>query len=374
MWRARWREYPGGPQKAKHFERKIDAQRFLTGIEHSQLTGSYVDPAAGRITFRAYAEGWGAVQVHRRSTAINAEYQFRLHVYPVIGDRPIAAIRPTEIKGLVKHLRNVLSPSTVVVVFGRVVAAFKAAVADRIIGRSPCEGIRLGRKEAEAPDEVLSREQVLAQAASINPRYRALIITGAGTGLRPGELFGLTVDRVQFLARQPVIRVDQQLVRVRGHGVQIGPLKTASSYRAVPLPGVVAETIAAHLQRWPAHSELGLVFTNERGGPIQQYPFSMAWETGKGRAGLPGWATPHDLRHDYASLLIRSGASIKVVQRRLGHASAKTTLDTYGHLFPDEDDRTRRAVDDDLGRSGEDWLRTDDASEGQNPATARVFP
>ncbi len=122
MWRARWREYPGGPQKAKHFDRKIDAQRFLTGIEHSQLTGSYVDPAAGRITFQTYTEAWRAVQVHRHSTAINAEYQFRLHVYPVIGDRPIAAIRPTEIKGLVKHLRTVLSPSTVVVVFGRVVA------------------------------------------------------------------------------------------------------------------------------------------------------------------------------------------------------------------------------------------------------------
>jgi integrase len=50
--------------------------------------------------------------------------------------------------------------------------------------------------------------------------------------------------------------------------------------------------------------------------------------------------------HYYASLLIRSGASVKVVQARLGHASAKTTLDTYGHLFPDEEDRTRNAVDD----------------------------
>lgn len=90
----------------------------------------------------------------------------------------------------------------------------------------------------------------------------------------------------------------------------------------------------------------------------------MVWDTGKTRAGLPEWATPHDLRHNYASLLIRSGASIKVVQRRLGHASAKTTLDTYGHLFPDEDDRTRLAVDNELGQTTEDQLRTDEASEG----------
>jgi integrase len=61
------------------------------------------------------------------------------------------------------------------------------------------------------------------------------------------------------------------------------------------------------------------------------------------------WATPHDLRHYFASALIRSGASVKVVQARLGHASAKTTLDVYGHLFPDEEDRTRAAIDAELG-------------------------
>ncbi|MGH8984890.1 MAG: hypothetical protein ACRDY6_13590 [Acidimicrobiia bacterium] len=49
---------------------------------------------------------------------------------------------------------------------------------------------------------------------------------------------------------------------------------------------------------------------------------------------------------------------MKVVQSRLGHASAKTTLDTYGHLFPDEEVRTRAAVDDELARAAEDRLRT----------------
>jgi len=53
----------------------------------------------------------------------------------------------------------------------------------------------------------------------------------------------------------------------------------------------------------------------------------------------------HDLRHFYASVLIRSGASVKVVQARLGHKSAVVTLDTYAHLFEDEEDRTRSAID-----------------------------
>ena len=53
----------------------------------------------------------------------------------------------------------------------------------------------------------------------------------------------------------------------------------------------------------------------------------------------------HELRHYYASLLIRHGESVKVVQARLGHATAAETLDTYSHLSPDSEDRTRQAID-----------------------------
>jgi integrase len=63
--------------------------------------------------------------------------------------------------------------------------------------------------------------------------------------------------------------------------------------------------------------------------------------------------TFHDLRHFYASLLIRHGESVKVVQKRLGHKSAVETLDTYSHLWPDSEDRTREAVDTALGWTGE---------------------
>ncbi|MGH9276819.1 MAG: site-specific integrase, partial [Acidimicrobiales bacterium] len=160
---------------------------------------------------------------------------------------------------------------------------------------------------------------------------------------RPGELFGLTVDRVDFLRRS--LRVDRQLVRARGQGVELAAPKTQASYRTVPLAATVGEVLAAHLSEWPARAELGLVFTNERGAPIQQHPFAALWQDAARRAGLPGWATPHDLRHYFASVLIRSGASVKVVQARLGHSSAKTTLDVYGHLFADEEDRTRAAID-----------------------------
>jgi integrase len=67
------------------------------------------------------------------------------------------------------------------------------------------------------------------------------------------------------------------------------------------------------------------------------------------KAKLPHGTGFHALRHYYASLLIRHGESVKTVQARLGHASAVETLDTYSHLWPDSDDRTRDAIDSVLG-------------------------
>lgn len=80
----------------------------------------------------------------------------------------------------------------------------------------------------------------------------------------------------------------------------------------------------------------------------------------------PGRHRIHALRHYYASLLIRHGESVKTVQARLGHASAVETLDTYSHLWPDSDDRTRDAIDSVLGSQSSgnaaDQLRTVDES------------
>jgi len=60
----------------------------------------------------------------------------------------------------------------------------------------------------------------------------------------------------------------------------------------------------------------------------------------------------HDLRHFYASLLIHKGLNPKVGQKRLGHATAAETMETYAHLWEDDEDRTREAVEDALGHLG----------------------
>ncbi len=161
-----------------------------------------------------------------------------------------------------------------------------------------------------------------------------------------GEAFGLTLPRVDFLRR--TLRVDLQLVLLANRAPFLAPPKTEASVRTVPLPDVVVEALAGHLAATPAAHVAGLgplVFTNERGEAIRRNRFGDVWRRAVRDCGLPAGTGFHALRHYYASLLIRHGESVKVVQSRLGHASAKETLDTYGHLWPDSDDRTRQAVD-----------------------------
>jgi integrase len=131
--------------------------------------------------------------------------------------------------------------------------------------------------------------------------------------------------------------------------------------RSIPLPTVVIDALAAHLANYPAGVD-GFVFA-PGGKPIRRTTFGSVWRAAVKAADAPTGTGFHELRHYYASLLIRHGQSVKVVQARLGHASASETLDTYSHLWPDSDDRTRTAVDSVLLA---DSARTGEVVDGQN--------
>jgi len=340
-WQARYRD-DRGKQCKKSFDRHADARRFLAKVTTDLATGAYVDQRGGRTLFREYAESWRQAQVHRPTTVAQVETHLRRHAYPIFGDRALGSVRPSEVQAWVRGLERDLQPATIGICYSFVSSVFRAAVKDRLIAASPCIDIRLPKVEP-ARIEPMSTEQVEALIEAMPERYRALVILGAGTGLRQGEALGLTVDRVNFLRR--TLTVDRQLVQVAGSRPAHGPLKTEASYRTIPLPVVVLEALSAHLARYPAGGE-GFIFTDHRHGqPIKRTRFSEDWRPACRRAGLPDSITFHDLRHYYASLLIHHGESVKVVQKRLGHKNASETLDTYAHLWPDSEDATRAAVD-----------------------------
>ena len=141
-----------------------------------------------------------------------------------------------------------------------------------------------------------------ALAEAVPERYGALVVLAAGTGLRQGEAFGLTLDRVDFLRR--TVTIDRQLVLVPGRVPFHASPKTSASYRTVPLPQVVAEALAEHLRAFPVGPD-GLLFTTPRGEALRRTSFSSTvWRPAVRAAGLDG-AVYHELRHYHASLLIR---------------------------------------------------------------------
>jgi integrase len=359
-WQARWRD-ASGRQRKQNFDRRADATRALVATKADLQRGAWVDPRAGRTTFGEYAEAWRVAQVHRATTAAQVETHLRRHAYPPFGTRPLASIRPSEVQAWVRGLSEHLAPSTIQVVYSFVAAIFRAAVRDRLITTSPCVSIRVPKPTPKRV-EPLATEQVEALIAAMPERYRALVILAAGTGVRQGEAFGVELEAVDFLRR--TLEVRSQLVTMPGSAPYLAPPKTPSSYRTIPLPQLVVEALAAHLAAFEAATVMledkttrpvpttrmaAFVFTTSAGLPIRRTRFSEVWRAAATRAGLPPTITFHDLRHFYASLLIRHGESVKVVQKRLGHKSAVETLDTYSHLWPDSEDRTREAVDSVLG-------------------------
>ncbi|HEU0237841.1 MAG TPA: site-specific integrase [Micromonosporaceae bacterium] len=332
---VRWRD-DAGRQHKRSFVRKVDADRYATEIGHTMLAGTYVDPKLGRETFKAYAERWRAVQPWRPNTSTRVASELGRHVYPVVGARPVAAVRPSEISALVASLSISLSPATVRVTMSTVRAIFRAAVRDRVVAANPCDGVKLPAVERRQVVP-LTADQVRAIATHLPGRYAAIPVVGAGTGLRQGELFGLQVPDVDFLRR--TMRVARQ---VQPHGVV--PLKTAGSARTIPLGTVVVAALAEHLSRYPAGGD-GWVFTDEDGRPLNRRSLERAWVAAVAAAGLPKLGM-HQLRHTFASMLIGAGQSVKVVAERLGHSTVTETLNTYTHLWPADEDRTRDAVDD----------------------------
>ncbi len=336
-------------EHTRRFPKKVEAQRWLDETTAAVVTGQYVDPKAGQTTFKEYAEQWRAVQVHRPTTRNHYEMHLRRYAYPSFGARAMSEILPSDVQRWVKRLETgdpqskqaPLAPATIAVAHSIVSGVFRAAIRDRRIISNPCEGSKLPKSETVRVQPPTT-EQIRALHEAMPARYKAMVTLAAGTGMRQGECFGLSVDRVDFMRR--TLRVDRQLVKVTGRAPFFGPPKTPASVRTIPLPQVVVDALAAHLAEHGT-GPAGLLFELDD-LPIRRVSFfQRIWRPTLKAAGLPGDTHFHAMRHYYASLLIRHGESVKTVQARLGHASATETLDTYSHLWPDSDDRTREAVD-----------------------------
>jgi integrase len=336
-----WRD-PDGRGHAKIFATRREAADHEAEIRVAKNRGGYAGQRSGAVTLRKYAaERWlPHVQRYQRpATADTYGRHLRNWVLPMLGSMKLAAIRRADCQAFATYLHikpDPLAPATVGTVFAVLRSCLQLAVNDEILAANPCARVRLPRPVPRVL-EPLSAAQVAALASAITPRYEAAVWLAAGCGLREGEALGLLASRIDFLHRR--VRVAEQMQSGR-----LSPLKTAKSARVVPADDMVLGRLAAHLKRWPAGPD-GLLITNRLGGPVARNSFGHCWREAVKAAGLPQGTRFHDLRHFYASVLIAAGLNVKVVQSRLGHATAAETLETYAHLWPDDADVGRGAIE-----------------------------
>lgn len=337
---ARYRA-PDGAERSRSFERKADAETFLHDQETRKQRGEWMDPALGRTPFGGWADKVEAGRVNRRASTVARDASvMRSLVLPRYRDLPLAAISPADVRAWIAELTaDGYAAATVRKAYQLLEGVLEAAVGDGLVPRSPCRGVELPKLEGEEM-RFLSPAEVGFLAESIGRMYRPLVLAAAYTGLRFGELAALRPNRMDLLRR--TLRVEESLNEVRGR-LLFGQPKTKASRRSVSLPVFLVDVLAEHLAAHPP--EGGLVFTSPEGAPLRRNAFRRrVWR----RAVSESVGEPcrfHDLRHSHAAMLIAEGVHPKVLQERLGHASIRTTLDTYGHLFEGLDEAAAERLD-----------------------------
>jgi integrase len=169
------------------------------------------------------------------------------------------------VRAWVAELSAELAPATTVNAFRWFATIRRAAVTDRLIPMSPCDGVKLPRIERDLIVP-FTTEQVLELVGAAPERFRALVVTAASSGLRQGELLGLDVARVDWLGR--TIRVDRQLVTPAQGAPSFAPPKTGASRQVVPVADEVLAVLSEHVSA--SVPDGGLLFTSRGRAPLRR--------------------------------------------------------------------------------------------------------
>jgi len=332
-YRLRYRD-PAGRERSLSFTRKVDADQRLIAVEDSKRRGAYVDPKAGRVAFGEWAERW-----YKTTAALkpSTRHYYRQlldgQVLPRFRDVSLAGIDRMAVREWIAGLiDDGPGASRIRGAHAVLSMVLDAAVDANRLAVNHAAGVRGLPRRPEVEMHFLTAVEVEDLAEAIDPRCATLVRLGAYTGLRPGEILGLKVKRLNLVRGSA--RVAEALTEVNGR-LTWGTPKTYER-RTVRLPRFLAEELGAYLADRPNDPE-ALLFTAPRGGPIREHKLMERYfKPAALRVGLPAALRMHDLRHTAASLLIREGASIKALQKQLGHKDAVQTLNRYGHLYPDE--------------------------------------
>jgi integrase len=333
--RRKWHSFAGTKKEAR-----IECSRLITEMD----AGAYVEHDKKSLNqfLDTWERDWAAMNVSPK-TAERYSQLLKLHIRPMLGAKPMQAIRAQDLNALYTSLHDKLAPRTVGHVHRLLHLVFAHATKWGNIKRNVVALVDAPKVPAtEAPVLQLTEIPQMFDAVRGRSLY-PIAVVALGTGMRRGELCALRWQDVNLDAA--TLRVERSLEQTRKSGLRFKEPKSKRGRRTISLSAIVVAELRKH---WAAQQEQrlslglggspldGLVFADWDGSPWAPDRLSDNFADTMEAAGLPH-VTLHTLRHTHASQLIRSGVDILTVSRRLGHATATVTLNVYGHLITTED-------------------------------------
>lgn len=303
------------------------------------------------------------LKVNTRTTYGNST---RLHIYPALGDVRVVDLTYLMVSGFLERVERDAGREARRTAEALVRNLLKVAIRERIIDRSPLDGVPFKRRPPvrgvpyapELADLVLVRDDIASQRVNVLPgeadMNAAMVDVLTGTGVRIGELLAIAPEEDIDLDRQ-TLRIERQLLYVPKEGFVFATPK-AESIRTIPVPGFVLSAIATTQLRnglrevtlpWEdpeasARQTHRLLFHSLRrpGQPCHPQTLQDRVSRVAERVGLPGSLHPHSYRHRYTTELDEAGVPQVVIDEVTGHQpSGSVTRTTYTH--PTEKGRAR---------------------------------
>lgn len=329
-------------QKTKSgFATEKEAQKALNEIIYELNKGIWIAPQ--KITVKDFALEWLSNYQHRIRTTTADQYRTKIEkwVIPLLGNFKVQDLKPIHAQRFTNQLLENMNENSAHKTYAITKLMLNHAVSLEIINKNPFANLSLVREQKRKVvtwsfDDL---DHFLKITKKYDMFYYRMFATAAYTGLRKGELLALTKEQIDF--EQKYITVAKSLFETR-EGVQLGELKTPSSYRKVAIDdfliNILKEQIAKNnemkLKLGKEYIDNDIVFCHEDGMFYRPTSINRIFSRFIDKSGVSKIRF-HDLRHTHATLLLELGVNPKVVADRLGHSSVKITLDTYSHVSLD---------------------------------------
>lgn len=333
-----------GKQKQKSIYGKTqkEVRERLAEITTELDDGTYMEPTKNTVS--EWLEVWLETYVRFSVKPYTLDaYQrvCRNYLSPALGMLRLSALTAPQIQRFYNSLlmEKNLSPKAVRNIHGIFHRAMEQAVKLGMIRSNPtelCDLPKARRKDIHP----MEQDKIGAFLTAIKGnKYELLYLVTLFTGMRQGEVLGLTWDCVDFTHNTLYVNKQLQKTKKVGGSYTLAPTKNSRARMVTAAPSVMAllkkqrssQAQAQLLAGSEWENRWGLVFTNELGGHLTHFTVYKHFKEAVKAIGLDEERF-HDLRHSYAVAAIESGDDIKTVQSNLGHATASFTLDVYGHV------------------------------------------